>query len=236
MDFILGEAPSLRPILKQSNIKPVACANDSKSYGNGMPTNSRPLTGRTHSNNGHGGQNQMRPNRNLSHSGGAKQSGEKISVQSRLTKKSSTDQIDFVQIKQPPPVKLNPDIKPFVFKTPVLKLENFQNMDPIKAAAYYCTQKGFAEPDYSYSRTKSRNFSCKVTVGMAMYSSYPHEYASMVEAQEQAASIAMQNIYETEFHDQLPICMDSKTEIANKIYDSLEGNGVILKFIPETFQ
>lgn len=106
----------------------------------------------------------------------------------------------------------------------------------MNAVAIYCKQKGYADPEYSYSRTKSRNYTCKVTVGMATYSSYPNEFSTEAEAQLEAARIAMQNIRETEFSDQLPICMDSVTEMANKIFDSLEGNSAVLKFIPEIFQ
>lgn len=111
-----------------------------------------------------------------------------------------------------------------------------QKLPPINAVALYCQQKGYPEPEYSYSRTKSRNYTCKVTVGRAMYASYPNEFSTEAEAQYEAARIAMQHIRESEFTDQLPICMDSVTEIANKIFDSLEGNGVFLKFIPEIFQ
>lgn len=261
---VLDETPSLRPILKQSNIKPVpnTQTNDSKpSYyaGNGVPApQSRPLTGRTHSNNiQQSGPNQARP---------TSRSGEKTSVNARLAvKKPSTNLIVQTQPPLADAPALNPDTQSFVRKVshykeknsplkmtacfwclnkfsgfaiqaPTIKHADLQKLPPINAVALYCQQKGYPEPEYSYSRTKSRNYTCKVTVGRAMYASYPNEFSTEAEAQYEAARIAMQHIRESEFTDQLPICMDSVTEIANKIFDSLEGNGVFLKFIPEIFQ
>lgn len=117
-----------------------------------------------------------------------------------------------------------------------MKFDEILQMSPINAIASYCQQKDYAAPEYSVCRTKSRNFTCKVTVGKAMFSSYPNEFATQAEAQHEAARIAMQHIQQTEYTDRLPICMDLDAEIANKIFDSLDGNGVFLKFIPEIFQ
>lgn len=117
-----------------------------------------------------------------------------------------------------------------------VKLEDLEQLPYANAVTLYCKQKGYNEPECSYSRTKSRKYTCKVTVGRATYSSYPNEFDTKDEALFEAYRIAMQNIKEIEYPEQYPICMDSTTEIANKIFDSISENGVILKFIPEIFQ
>lgn len=122
---IADEIPALRPILKQSNIKPMTNTqlSDSKSYGNGVQPPSRLHMGRTQSNNVPSQIAARPPNRQLADRM-SKNSGEKTSVQSRLAnvkKQISVDQIDFVLTQQPlsAPTELsplNPNSKPFVHK------------------------------------------------------------------------------------------------------------------------
>ncbi|XP_031618681.1 tudor domain-containing protein 7A-like isoform X3 [Contarinia nasturtii] len=114
--------------------------------------------------------------------------------------------------------------------------ESFDIRPFIHAVTAYCRQKGYAEPTYTFSRTKARKFTCKVTVGMAIYASYPNEFNTQAEAQEEASRIAFENIKEMEYREKYPICMDSSAEIANKIFECISENGVFLKFIPQLFQ
>lgn len=106
----------------------------------------------------------------------------------------------------------------------------------VLAVSTYCRQKGYNEPQYTFSRTKARKFTCKVTIGPVIYASYPNEFNTQTEAQNEAARIAFENIKEIELSEKYPICMDSVAEIANKIFECISENGVFLKFIPQLFQ
>lgn len=117
-----------------------------------------------------------------------------------------------------------------------VKLNNVEPSPFVAAIDGYCRQKGYMEPQYSYSRTKSRQFTCKVTVGPAIYASYPNEFDTQHEAQNEAARIACENINDIEYREKYPVCMDSAAEIANKIFECISENGVFLKFIPQLFQ
>lgn len=117
-----------------------------------------------------------------------------------------------------------------------VKLENLEQLPYVQAISMFCHQKNIAEPRYSFSETKARKFTCKVTVGPAIYASYPNEFNTQLEAQNEAARIAFESIKEMEYREQYPICMDSATEIANKILECISENGVFLKFIPQLFQ
>lgn len=117
-----------------------------------------------------------------------------------------------------------------------VKISDIEQMPYVQAVSAYCRQKGYAEPQYSYSRTKARKFTCKVTVGPAIYASYPHEFNTQAEAQTEAAHTAIENIKEFEYYEKYPVCMDSMAEIANKILECISENGVFLKFIPQLFQ
>lgn len=115
-------------------------------------------------------------------------------------------------------------------------LESLENLPFVQAISTYCRQKGYAEPTYTFSKTKARKFTCKVTVGMAIYASYPNEFNTQAEAQNEAARIAFENIKDMEYREKYPVCMDSSAEIANKIFECISENGVFLKFIPQLFQ
>lgn len=114
--------------------------------------------------------------------------------------------------------------------------ENMEQLPFVQAISGYCHQRGFTEPQYSFSKTKARQFTCKVTVGPAIYASYPNEFNTQLEAQNEAARIAFESIKEIEHTEKYPICMDSAAEIANKIFECISENGVFLKFIPQLFQ
>lgn len=117
-----------------------------------------------------------------------------------------------------------------------IKLDDLEQVPFVQAISVYCRQKGYAEPQYSFSKTKARQFSCKVTVGPAIYASYPNEFNTQIEAQNEAARIAFENIKDMEYSEKYPICMDSTAEMANKIFECISENGVFLKFIPQLFQ
>lgn len=117
-----------------------------------------------------------------------------------------------------------------------VKISDLEQMPFVLAVSTYCHQKGYAEPQYSYSQTKSRKYTCKVTVGPAIYASYPNEFNTQAEAQVEAARIAFENIKEIEYQEKYPVCMDSVAEVANKIFECISENGVVLKFIPQLFQ
>lgn len=117
-----------------------------------------------------------------------------------------------------------------------VKVSDIEQMPYVQAVGVYCRGKGYTEPQYSYSRTKARKFSCKVTVGQAIYSSYPNEFDTQADAQSEAARIAIENIKQIEHDEKYPVCMDSMAEIANKILECISENGVFLKFIPQLFQ
>lgn len=117
-----------------------------------------------------------------------------------------------------------------------VKINDIEQLPYVQAVSVYCRQKGYAEPQYSYSQTKARKFTCKVTVGPAIYASYPNEFNTQIEAQTEAAHIAIESIKELEYREKYPVCMDSMTEIANKILECISENGVFLKFIPQLFQ
>lgn len=117
-----------------------------------------------------------------------------------------------------------------------IRLEAAEPFASIAAISLYCQQKGYSEPQYSFSRTKARKFTCKVTVGPAIYASYPNEFNTQMEAQNEAARIAYESITEMEYREKYPMCMDTTTEIANKIVECISENGVFLKFIPQLFQ
>lgn len=119
---------------------------------------------------------------------------------------------------------------------PPQHLSDSEQLPFVLAVNAYCRQKGYAEPQYTFSRTKARQFTCKVTVGPAIYASYPNEFNTQTEAQNEAARIAFENIKEIELSEKYPICMDSMAEIANKIFECISENGVFLKFIPQLFQ
>lgn len=116
-----------------------------------------------------------------------------------------------------------------------VKISDIEKMPYVQAVSAYCRQKGYAEPQYSYSQTKARKFTCKVTVGPVIYASYPNEFNTQSEAQTEAAHIAIENIKEIEMNE-IEVCMDSMAEIANKIFECISENGVFLKFIPQMFQ
>lgn len=117
-----------------------------------------------------------------------------------------------------------------------VQLDNFDQFSAVTAIDEYCRHKGYAEPQYSYSRTKARKFTCKVTVGPAIYASYPNEFNTQIEAQKEAAQIAYQNIKDIEYREKNPVSMDSPAELALKIFECISENGVFLKFIPQLFQ
>lgn len=119
-----------------------------------------------------------------------------------------------------------------------IKLDNFEQIPFVQAISLYCRQKGYAQPQYSFSKTKARKFTCKVTVGPAIYASYPNEFNTQIEAQNEAARIAFESIKDLEHSEKYPICMDSNAEIANKIFECIneKSAGVFLKFIPQLFQ
>lgn len=117
-----------------------------------------------------------------------------------------------------------------------IKLENSEHLPYVQAISVYCRQKGHPEPQYSFSKTKARKFTCKVTVGPAIYSSYPNEFNTEIDAQNEAARIAFESINEIEYREKYPLCMDSAAEIANKLFECISENGVFLKFIPQLFQ
>lgn len=117
-----------------------------------------------------------------------------------------------------------------------VKISDIEQLPYVQAVAVYCREKRYGEPQYSYSRTKARKFTCKVTVGPAIYASYPNEFNTQGEAQSEAARIAIESIKEIEYHEKYPFCMDSVAEIANKILECISENGVFLKFIPQLFQ
>lgn len=117
-----------------------------------------------------------------------------------------------------------------------VKINDIEKMPFVQAVSEYCRQKGFPEPQYSYSRTKARKFTCKVTIGPAIYASYPNEFNTQAEAQTEVAHIAIESIKEIEYNEKYPVCMDSMAEIANKILECISENGVFLKFIPQLFQ
>lgn len=117
-----------------------------------------------------------------------------------------------------------------------IKLENLEQLPYAQAISMYCTRMGYSEPQYSFSKTKARKFTCKVTVGPAIYASYPNEFNTQIEAQNEAARIAFESINDGIFREKYPVCMDSATEIANKIFECITENGVFLKFIPQLFQ
>lgn len=115
-------------------------------------------------------------------------------------------------------------------------LEIQQALPFVPEISVYSQRKGYAEPQYTYSQTKSRKFTCKVTIGSATYASYPHEFNTKEESQIEAARIAYQSIKEIEYSEKYPTCMDCTTEIAYKIFECISENGVFLKFIPQIFQ
>lgn len=117
-----------------------------------------------------------------------------------------------------------------------VKISDIEQLPYVQAVSLYCRQKGFNEPQYSYSQTKARKWSCKVTVGKAIYACYPNEFNTQIEAQTEAAHIAIESIKEIEYLEKYPVCMDSVPEIANKILECISENGVFLKFIPQLFQ
>lgn len=117
-----------------------------------------------------------------------------------------------------------------------IKLDSLEQTPSVQAISMYCRQKGYAEPKYSFSKTKARKFTCKVTVGPAIYASYPNEFNTQIEAQNEAAQIAYESIKDLEYREKYPVCMDSAAEMANKIFECISENGVFLKFIPQLFQ
>lgn len=116
------------------------------------------------------------------------------------------------------------------------KFDNSEQLPYEQAISSYCRQKGYSEPQYSFSKTKARKYTCKVTVGPAIYASYPNEFNTQIDAQTEAARIAFESINEIEYREKYPLCMDSATEIANKMFECISENGVFLKFVPQLFQ
>lgn len=117
-----------------------------------------------------------------------------------------------------------------------VKLQELGNMSSVEALLSYCKQKGFDAPKYSYYRLKTGKFSCNVRVGPNCYATYPDEFDTKTLAQTDVACKAFHEIEELESGEKYPVCMDSSVEIANKIFECVSENGVILKLIPQLFQ
>lgn len=70
----------------------------------------------------------------------------------------------------------------------------------------------------------------------AIHSTYPNEYTTDMEAQQNAAKIAFEQIKQNELKEQFSFCMDSPQHMAIKILNCLNENGRFKKDIPEIFK
>lgn len=118
-----------------------------------------------------------------------------------------------------------------------VNVDALSQMDAIAAIETYCEQKGYSKPVYKYLRvTESHKIQCRVTVNQITYSTYPNEFSTELEAKLDAATYAFQQIKETEIKEQFPVCMDSTKEMAIKILECINKNGVFKREIPRMFQ
>lgn len=118
----------------------------------------------------------------------------------------------------------------------VVKLQELDSLSSVEALISYCKLKNLNAPKYSYYRMKTGKFSCDVRIGSNCYVTYPNEFDTKQQAQMDVAHIAFQEIKELESREKYPVCMDSSNEMANKIFECISANGMILKMIPQVFQ
>lgn len=109
---------------------------------------------------------------------------------------------------------------------------------PTEALAKFCECKEFANPTYKCFRTpKTHRFQCRVTVNNVIYSTYPSEFETELDARVDAARSAYQQMKEAELAVKYEVCTDTFMELAFKIRDCIpSSNGVFQKKIPEMFQ
>lgn len=107
---------------------------------------------------------------------------------------------------------------------------NDKKLDPKMMLEIYCKQKNFDLPKYSCKCSKSKKFVGEVEVEGVIHSTNPIEYSQESDAQNAAASVALENIKE------FPISRDSCDELSHKIHGCIGDNGVFLKFLPNIFE
>lgn len=94
----------------------------------------------------------------------------------------------------------------------------------------YCKQNEFDEPMYSCTISRFNMFIGNVTVQGVKYTTSPLEYGHESLAQSAVAEVALNNLKE------FPISHDSSEVIAWKLYNCINSNGVILKYLPNIFE
>lgn len=94
----------------------------------------------------------------------------------------------------------------------------------------YCEQHNFDRPMYSCKETRFKKFVGTVTVQGVQYTTEPIEHATESLAENAAAEIALSNLKE------YPISCDTSEQIAQKIYNCINMNGIVLKHMPNVYE
>lgn len=116
-------------------------------------------------------------------------------------------------------------------------MEMLSNLNPIEALSEYCKLKGYSAPNYKFLRVvDTHKVQCRVFVNNATYSTYPNEFSTDLEATLDAATYAFEQIKQHEIKEKYPTCMDSSKEVAIKILNCINENGVFKKEIPDIFK
>lgn len=123
-------------------------------------------------------------------------------------------------------------------ETKNVPFDELDHLIPTEALAKFCEFKGYANPTYKCFRTpKTHQFQCRVTVNNVIFSTYPSEFDTELNARIDAARSAFQQMKETELAAKYEVCTDALMELAFKIRDCIPSSrGVFQKKIPELFQ
>lgn len=123
-------------------------------------------------------------------------------------------------------------------ETKVIQFDELEQMIATEALAKFCEYKRYASPTYKCFRTpKTHKFQCRVAVNNVIYSTYPSEFETELDARLEAADLAFKQMKEAELSVKYEVCTDNFRELALKIRECIpSSHGVFQKKIPELFQ
>lgn len=133
-----------------------------------------------------------------------------------------------------------------VYSTSLSQFQNTKNipfdelelMIPTEALSKFCDMKGYPSPTYKCFRTqKTHMVQCRVMVNKVIFSTYPTEFETELDARIEAARAAFEEMKKTELAAKFEVCTDTMMELAFKIRDCIPSSrGVFQKKIPDLFQ
>lgn len=106
-----------------------------------------------------------------------------------------------------------------------------ENETPKQLLQLYCQRNGFDVPEYECQRTRFKKYIGTVCVGGVKYPTDPFDYDTELRAENEAAKIALGS-----FKNKVSKALDSDERIAQKMYNCIVDNGVILKYLPNVFK